>query len=133
MVLNETSNIVQVIFGKVIFGATSSTGTDGLQFGLGGTTATDFNNRTTTTNWAATTAGATNAAKCDVNTGVIYPASGTTFIWSPPAICNGQPTAGTTSSTANPACPNQTFTLSFSGTNNSSGITYQWIYSTNSS
>ncbi|MBK5284919.1 MAG: hypothetical protein JJE25_05920, partial [Bacteroidia bacterium] len=51
-----------------------------VEVGLNGTPVTDFNNRTTTTDWTATTAGPTNAATCTFSS-VIYPPSGLTFRW----------------------------------------------------
>ena len=79
IVLNETSNTVNVNFGTCTF-----TGTNTCQVGLGGTTATDFNSRTTTTDWAATTASAINSATCTISP-TVFPASGLRFTWSGPA------------------------------------------------
>ncbi len=53
-----------------------------IQVGLRGSTNADFNNRQTTTNWAQTTAGTTNAATCTFQSG-ITPPSGLTFIFTP--------------------------------------------------
>ncbi len=50
--------------------------------------------------------------------------------FAPSAACTGQPTAGNTISSVNPVCPSQNFTLSVSGANSNTGITYQWISST---
>jgi hypothetical protein len=77
--LNETSNTVDIVYGTIVFNATT---TNTAHVGLGGSVATDFNNRQTTTNWNATTAGTTNAASCSFFTpGVTPPVSGTTFRW----------------------------------------------------
>ncbi|TSJ45551.1 T9SS type A sorting domain-containing protein [Fluviicola chungangensis] len=76
--LFETSNYVQVMYGSCTFGTSSSTNT---HVGLGGTTATDFNNRTSTTSWLATTAGTTNAQGITLGSTVTAPSSGTYFIW----------------------------------------------------
>lgn len=85
--LYETSNIVEVVFGTMVFNTTvtSHTGTSAPHVGLGGTIPTDFNNRFTTTDWNATTAGTANNVGCAVTTGVVYPVSGTTFRWAPPS------------------------------------------------
>ncbi len=79
--LNETSNVVELAYGANTFGATLSTLT---HVGLGGTVAADFNNRSTTTNWNTTTAGATNADGCSVGSAVTVPASGLIFTYTPP-------------------------------------------------
>jgi hypothetical protein len=78
IVLEETTNKISVNYGNFIVNATSKTA----QVGLRGAAATDFNNRTTTNNWAATTAGATNAAACTFNN-TSFPASGLSFVWTP--------------------------------------------------
>ena len=79
--LYETSNVVELVYGTITNNTTSTT----VQVGLGGTSATDFSNRTTLTDWAATTAGATSSETCTV-TDLIYPASGLTFGFTPPAV-----------------------------------------------
>jgi hypothetical protein len=76
--LYETSNKIQVVFGNCP-GSTSKT----LQVGLRGQSNADFNNRTTTTNWSATTAGSANNATCTFNS-TVKPAAGLTFEWTPP-------------------------------------------------
>lgn len=127
--LHETSNIVEVVFGSLTFGTTASTGTAAPQFGLGGTLSSDFNNRTTTTDWTATTAGATNDATCNISSGVVYPASGTSFQWAPPPACSGTPTAGVTVASSNPVCSGTKINLSLNGNPSGTGLTYQWISS----
>ncbi|MFN4246554.1 MAG: GEVED domain-containing protein [Flavipsychrobacter sp.] len=47
--------------------------------------------------------------------------------------CSGTPAPGTTVSTANPVCPSQSFTLSFTNTISGSGVSYQWQSSPNGS
>ncbi len=76
--LYEGTNVIDVTYGN----NTNSASTTG-QVGLRGSANTDFNNRSTTTNWAATTAGGTNAVTCTMN-GTVVPASGLRFIWTPP-------------------------------------------------
>ncbi len=81
MVLNETSNQIQLIFGPMTIVLTTYTP----QCGINSTTS-DFNIRTTTTNWAATTTGASNTSNCAL-TNTIKPASGQTWTWGPPPLC----------------------------------------------
>ena len=85
--LHETTNLVEIKYGPIVFGTGVHTGTSAVQVGLGGSSATDFNDRQTTTNWNSSTAGTANNVGLDVNTGVVYPVNGLTFIWTPPA-CN---------------------------------------------
>lgn len=79
--LYETTNVIEIIYGSSTR-ATSYTAQVGLR---GGTASTDFNNRTTTTNWAATTAGALSSATMTLST-TVFPVSGTTFTWTPPSL-----------------------------------------------
>ncbi|MBK5284074.1 MAG: hypothetical protein JJE25_01615, partial [Bacteroidia bacterium] len=80
MKLYEATSAVQFIY-QPATPATSFT----CEVGLNGATLTDFQNRTTTTDWSATTAGGTNAATCSFSS-TIYPADGLTFTWTPPAV-----------------------------------------------
>ena len=121
--LYEGSNRIDLIYGSAP-GTTAKT----LQVGLRGASSADFNNRTTTTNWAATTAGATNAATMTFSS-TVKPTAGQTYRFSPPttAPCTGTPAPGTTLASANPACIGSTSILSISGTfPGVTGITYQW-------
>lgn len=122
IVLFETSNNVAVIFGSNTFNTTVNTA----QIGLGGTLNSDFNNRTTTTNWNTTSTGVANNATCTFESTVTVPVSGTTFLWSPPVPCTGSPAPGNTLSSSNPVCSGVNFTLSLQNTNMGTGITYQW-------
>ena len=81
IILEETTNFVSVIYNIPYVYTTTSITT---QVGLRGAANTDFNNRTTTTNWAATTAGALNSSTCTLSS-TVFPASGQTFSWYPPA------------------------------------------------
>ncbi|WP_310555913.1 IPT/TIG domain-containing protein, partial [Flavobacterium sp.] len=82
--LYETSNIVQVVYGPC---ATTYTTDLAVQVGLRGAANTDFNNRTTTNNWPASTAGGTNAATCNTGNGAgELPTGGLTYTWTPPAL-----------------------------------------------
>jgi hypothetical protein len=123
--LYETTNIAEVVYGVMTNNATAATP----QVGLSGTTNADFNNRTTTTDWSATTAGAVNNATCTLSA-TVFPTPGQTFTWTPPAGCTGTPVAGTTNSTSTNVGIGEAFTLSLTGAVNASGLTYQWQSST---
>jgi hypothetical protein len=79
--LNETSDIVDIVYGTFTTNATANIA----QVGLRGTTNADFNNRSVingTHTWATSIAGAANNASCAfVNTFV--PTSGQTYRWTP--------------------------------------------------
>lgn len=123
--LYETTNVVEVVYGSFTKNATARAA----QVGLRGASNADFNNRTTTTNWAATTAGGANNATLTLSS-TVFPASGQTYSWTPPTPCSGAPVAGVTTSSANPVCAGVNFTLSLTGsTTGVTGLTYQWIYS----
>ena len=102
--LAETTNVFSVVYGTMTYSSTTS---DVVQVGAKSSTTTGhFINRTTTTNWNATTAGGSNSATCSVLNTVTMPASGLTFTWTPPGPCaapTAQPTAlafGTTTTSA---------------------------------
>lgn len=79
--LYETTNVVEIVYANAV-SAASYTGQVGLR---GGTGATEYNNRTTTTDWSATTAGVANSASMTFSATVV-PATGLTYTWTPPAI-----------------------------------------------
>ena len=58
--LYETSNKIEFCYGNNVKSTTSKTA----QVGLKGASSTDYSNRTTTTNWASTTAGTTLSSNC---------------------------------------------------------------------
>lgn len=121
---SASNQTVELVYGTMVFNTTSSTA----HVGLGGTLSTDFNNRQTVAphDWNATIAGTANTSSCTfVSTGTA-PVSGLTFTWLPPLPCGGTPSAGITTSTANPACSNAAITLGITGTNVGTGIGYQW-------
>lgn len=96
------------------------------QVGLRGASNADYNNRTTTTDWSASTAGASNSANMRIGSTVL-PASGLTYTWTPPAACSGAPTAGTATATPGAVCYSGSVTLSLTGyTTGASGISIQW-------
>ena len=81
--LNYATNVIKIVYGGTITANAATTPT--MQIGLRGLSNTDFNNRTTTTNWSATTAGGTNAATCQFS-GTIKPAVGQTYTFTPSAM-----------------------------------------------
>jgi hypothetical protein len=80
-ILSEADNSISVVYGSVVAAAAAN----GVPVGIRSTTS-DFNSRTTATNWATTTAGVVNTDKCTISS-TIFPASGLTFKWTyvPPA------------------------------------------------
>jgi hypothetical protein len=92
--LYETTNVVQFIYGN-----SARTSSYAAQVGLRGTSATtDYNNRTTATDWSSTSAGATSSSTITLST-TVFPISGTTYTWTPPVA--GTPDSPTTPTPAN--------------------------------
>jgi hypothetical protein len=122
--LNETTNTINVVYN--ILGPTSTTPTT-FQVGLRGSANTDFNNRTTITNWASTTAGVSNSSTVTLSN-TVKPSSGLTYTWTPPVIpvCSGTPNPGNTLSSSLTTSPNGTVNLSLQNTTTGTGVTYQW-------
>jgi hypothetical protein len=122
--LNETTNTINVVYN--IQGPISVT-TRTIEIGLRGTLNTDFNNRTTTTNWASTTAGTLNSSTVTLSN-TVKPSSGLTYTWTPPIIpvCSGTPNPGNTLSSSLTSPPNGTVNLSLQNTTTGTGVTYQW-------
>ncbi len=119
--LQETTNVVSIVYGLFQTNATAST----YEVGLRGISTSDFNNRKTPTTWAASAAGTHNTDTCYLAVANI-PASGLTYTWTPAAACTGTPTAGTASGPVS-ACSGVSFNLVLTGyTSNVSGITFQW-------
>ncbi|MGQ9806283.1 MAG: choice-of-anchor D domain-containing protein [Chlorobiales bacterium] len=77
--LREADGRIELHYGAFTKNATNRA----YQVGLRGTANTDFNNRTTTTNWSASTAGTVNTATMALTTTVL-PANGLIFRFSPP-------------------------------------------------
>lgn len=111
IILNETSNKVDIMYGACT--ATATSNTSKVQVGLRGAANTDYNNRFggNTTAWASTTAGTANTDAVNYRNTVL-PASGLTLSWISPTCfpVSGLASTGTTSSTA-------TFSWSSSGNN----------------
>ncbi|MCS6796616.1 MAG: choice-of-anchor D domain-containing protein, partial [Raineya sp.] len=125
--LYETTNEIRIVYGSFTSNATDAAP----QVGLGGVTNTDFNNRTTTTNWSASTAGTTNTATMTL-TNTVFPSSGLTYIWTIPAPCSGTPPTLTASVSPTTACLGSPLSLSVP-TVVALNITYQWQYGSGSS
>jgi hypothetical protein len=126
--LNIGTGEIRVVYGSYTPPTTPPGSPVHPQVGLRGTTNADFNNRTTTTNWAASTAGAVNTATMTL-TATVFPASGLTFIWAPPAPCTGTPPTLTASVSPTSACVGSPISLSVPPVS-ALNITYQWQYST---
>ena len=78
----STAQTISIMYGTMLRVA-PTTGSQSGQVGIrGGSASTDFNNRTTTTDWAATTAGSSNSSTVTW-TPAVYPVSGLTYIWTP--------------------------------------------------
>lgn len=83
IVLNQTTNVVNVIYGNTV----AEISTASPQVGLRGNSNSDFHNRTTNSNWLATTKGTLNTQTCMLS-GSVIPSSGLTFTWTPPSPSN---------------------------------------------
>ena len=81
--LFETTNIVKFIYGTVTYSGYAP-GT--CQVGLRGSANTDYNNRSSLTSWATTTAGTANNSTVAIASVSIFPASGLTFNWALPVV-----------------------------------------------
>ncbi len=92
--LNEGSNEVHIVYGTMTNNATSTTVQVGLR-GAPSASATNYHNRTTTTDWSATSKGVAVGDACTLSNSV-YPANGAQFEFMPPPPCSvptSQPTA----------------------------------------
>jgi hypothetical protein len=107
--LNETTNTIDIVYN--IQGPTSATATT-FQIGLRGSANTNFNNRTTTTNWSSTTAGTLNSSTVTLSS-TVKPSSGLTYTWTPPScvapssllVTYTSPTSANLSWAASPSLP----------------------------
>ncbi len=79
--LFETTNIITFNYGYFNTPTVSTAAT--VQVGLRGASNAEYINRTTTTNWAATTSGLANTASCTINA-TVFPPNGLVFTWTPP-------------------------------------------------
>lgn len=119
--LNTSTGVLRVVYGTM-----SSTTATNAQVGLRGST-TDFNNRKTTTSWAASLAGTVNSDVMNLSS-TVFPASGQNYVWAPPVPCTGKPVGGTITSSAGATmiCPSASATLTISGASVATGLTYAW-------
>ncbi|MCK9334483.1 MAG: choice-of-anchor J domain-containing protein [Candidatus Cloacimonetes bacterium] len=78
--LHEGTNEVIFCYGNVTVSLISTAQT--VQVGMRGADNTDFNNRTTTSDWTATEAGTANNNSCRINN-TVYPPLGLTFTFTP--------------------------------------------------
>ncbi|MCW1148287.1 T9SS type A sorting domain-containing protein [Flavobacterium lacisediminis] len=123
IVLNETSNVIDFIYGSSISGTTSSAP----QVGLRGSVNTSYLNRTSATSWSSTTAGTSNTQTVTfLNT--VLPTSGLTFTWTPPVPCSGVPTAGSVTPAIQNICSGTVpATIVATGfTSGVTGLSFQW-------
>ena len=81
--LYETTNVVEVVYGASVRTA-SYTGEVGIRGNLA--VASNFNNRTTASNWASATSGI--ATSMITLSTTVFPASGLTYTWTPPACAS---------------------------------------------
>ncbi|MCB5247076.1 MAG: choice-of-anchor J domain-containing protein, partial [Candidatus Cloacimonetes bacterium] len=79
--LHENGDEIVYAYGS--FNAVNATTAQTVQVGLRGDDNTDFNNRTTTTDWTDTAAGTANNASCRINA-TVYPPNGLLFTFAPP-------------------------------------------------
>jgi len=92
--LNEGSNEVHIVYGTMTNNATSTTVQVGLR-GAPSASATNYHNRTTTTDWSATTKGVAVGDACTLSNSV-YPTNGAEFKFLTPSPCSvpaAQPTS----------------------------------------
>ncbi len=127
--LNETSNVVDIVYGTMTNNATSTTADCGLRANPNNP-ASNFNSRTTSTDWFGTTA-STLATDTVLLSSTIFPPSGLTYTWTPPPSCSGTPNPGNSVSSTALACSGVNFTLSLQNSIPGSGLTYQWQTSSN--
>ncbi len=125
--LYETTNVIEVYYNTVTVGTAASAGTNDLaQIGLKGAANTDFNNRSTTSNWAASTAGGTNAATCTLSASV-KPTAGQMYQWTP-YVCMASVPSGLTSS----SIATTTATISWTAASPAPASGYEYYVSTSS-
>ncbi|MDY0151520.1 MAG: choice-of-anchor J domain-containing protein [Candidatus Cloacimonas sp.] len=97
--LQENGNKVQFVYGS--FSAVTATTAASIQVGLRGDSNTDYFNRTTATDWSATTAGTAANNSCTLSA-TVFPANGLTFTFSP-AVTGEVPLAAQNPNPANNA------------------------------
>lgn len=113
--LYETTNVIEFRYG-------TSANPPSASIGINGVNANNFISVTVPGNTASTVTAN--------NTVATWPGSGTMYTFAPPPACSGTPTPGNTLSTANPVCSGVNFTLSLQNNPAVTGLTYQWLSST---
>lgn len=114
--LEETTNRITISYGYMVNNTSSET----MEVGLRGASIADFNNRTTTTNWSATTSGTVNTDACAVNN-TLTPSNGLQFIWNTNVNANPTVAVSVTGNTVGCTGSALSNTLTASGAN-----TYTW-------
>ena len=132
--LYEGTNVVETVYNSTASSQVTTSST--VQVGLKGMlTPVDYNNRTATiTNgWSGSTSGTVNTSSIPfqgaaATGGIVAPASGLTFAWTPPTPCTGTPLAGTIMPVSQTLPNGQTPTvLTLSGFSPGvTGLTFQW-------
>jgi len=124
--LNETSNTIDFVYGA--FTTAGATSSSDFEVGLRGSDNTDFKNVVANAaGWAGAAPGLTNNAGSTISDAV-FPATGTTFTWTPgapPSDCTGTPVAGNISGPVS-ICSGFDFTLSNAGATDGTGVQYAW-------
>ena len=77
--LNETSNTVEIMYGRFV----KASGGNTVQVGIRGSSSAIYLNRTSTTSWTTSTAGTANSSTLSL-TNTILPTNGLTFTYTPP-------------------------------------------------
>ena len=119
--LYETTNVLRAIYGTMTSSGTSTTVQTGIRANPANV-ASNFNSRTTTTDWSASTASATVANSMTLSASV-FPASGLTYTWTPP-------TCLTPNGTAISAITTNSATLTFVAPSPAPANGYQYSFST---
>ncbi len=127
--LNETSNIINLVYGTMINDANATMVQSGLRANPN-TPATNFNSRSTLTDWSTSSSSVSSSDSMTLSS-TVFPISGLTYTFAPPPTCSGTPNPGNTISTNSTVCGGTNFTLSLQNTVLGSGINYQWQSSSN--
>lgn len=77
--LNETSNTVEIMYGRFV----KASGGNTVQVGVKGSSNAIYLNRTSTTSWSTSTAGTANSSTLSL-TNTVLPTNGLTFTYTPP-------------------------------------------------
>ncbi len=129
--LTETTNTIDFVYGA--FTTTGVTSSSDFEIGLRGADNLDFNNVIAdAANWAGAVSGAANTDASTISS-TTFPATGTTFTWTPGAPlsdCSGTPVAGTISGPAS-ICSGFDFILLNTGATEATGVHYAWQSSAN--